>query len=93
MGPMREFEKSKYAFKDYGFNWTKWLAGDAIDTATWIATPAGLTLSNETTTTTASSVYVSGGQVGKKYTLTCRIVTTAATPRKDSRYIAITVVE
>jgi hypothetical protein len=62
---------------DYSVDWTDWLAdtgGDTIASAQWIV-PTDLTASNESHTTTAATVWLSGGTVGTDYTVVSRITT------------------
>jgi len=62
---------------DYKFDWTQWLeSGDAIATSSFVAS-TGITLSSESKTDTSAVVWVAGGTVGKTYTVTNRITTTA----------------
>jgi hypothetical protein len=90
---MRSYEKSSYADKDYGFDWEKWLDGDTLNTVEWIITPSGLAAANASNTTTVATVFLSGGEVGEEYIVRCRIATNNATPRKDSRYFTVSVVD
>jgi len=60
---------------DYGVDWSTWLeSGETIVTSTWPETGA-LVSESESNTTTATSIFVSGGTVGATYTLTNRVVT------------------
>lgn len=80
--------KDPGARKDFGINWIDWLAGDTLVSSVWTV-PAGLTnVSSENSfTTTASVAWISGGTLNKRYTLTCRIVTTLG--RIEDRSIEI----
>lgn len=63
---------------DYQIDWSSNLdSGDTISTSTFTAA-TGLTKDSESNTTTASTVWLSGGTFGKSYLVTCRIVTAQA---------------
>ena len=67
---------------DYGFDFKDWLKQydgtvDVISTATWTATPAGLTLEDEYTDSTIAGVWLSEGSAGKKYAVACKVTTAA----------------
>ncbi len=83
------FIKDPDATLDYTVDWTDWLmADDEIQSASWV-TPAGLTVESESHTTTAATVWLSGGQAGSEYAVVSRIVT--ADGREDDRTIWIKV--
>ena len=86
------FVKDPDAVLDYGNNWAAWLSdvSDTIATSTWAA-ETGITIDSETETTTAATVWLSGGTVGDSYDVTNSIVTAAG--RKDDRTITITIQE
>ena len=72
---------------DYGADWALWLAsGETIITSTWVI-PTGLVSDSETSTTTATAVFLSGGTIGESYTVTNRIVTSAG--RTEDRSMII----
>ena len=62
---------------DYQIDWTLRLAGDTISTSTWTV-PAGITKDSDSNTTTAATVWLSGGTLGETYELLNRIVTAGA---------------
>lgn len=59
---------------DYQLNWTERLDGDTIDVSTWIV-PDGLVEDSSSNTTSASTIWLSGGVLGERYTLTNRVET------------------
>ncbi|WP_299663810.1 hypothetical protein [uncultured Ruegeria sp.] len=71
------FVKDPEAVLDYLFDWSEWLAADG-DTITdhTVTVSTGLTLASSTRTTTAVTVWLSGGTLGQQYTVDCRITTT-----------------
>ena len=82
-----EFEHAPLASLDYGFDWTAWLSqGETITTSTWVV-DTGLTKSLEQNSAGITSLFVTGGIVGKVYKLT-NTITTSAT-RSDSRTIKL----
>lgn len=88
---MDPYLKDPGALLDYTRDWTAWLsAGETISTSQWIV-PAGLTLENQTNTTTKATVWLSGGTVRTLYQITNRITTNQG--RTDDRSIWIYVTE
>lgn len=59
---------------DYVVRWAARLAGDTIDTSTWVV-PAGLTKDSDTKTGTTTTIWLSGGTAGQEYSLVNRVVT------------------
>lgn len=61
---------------DYTINFTDWLNGDTITgTPSWTV-PSGLTLYAQSNTTTAATVWLSGGTNNEEYVVVCQITTT-----------------
>lgn len=85
-----EYTKDPAAVLDYGVDWSAWLGTDTISSSTWTV-PAGLTQSAATNDTTSTTVWLSGGTVGQRYSVVNRIVTTGG--RTDERTIRIVVVD
>lgn len=87
----RSFLKDDSAVLDYQWNWAgerPWLVnGDTIVSHT-ITADAGLTVDSSTATSTAVTVWLSGGTVGATYSVTCHIVTAAG--REDDRTMTFT---
>ena len=82
-----EFEHAPLAKLDYGFDWSARLdSGEIISTSTWTV-DAGMTKTNEQVLNNVTSLYVEGGEVGKKYKLVNSIVTSLG--KKDSRTITL----
>jgi len=89
---MASFKKDPDAVKDYPFDWAQWLpAGDIISAAQAIVDDPALTVDSVLHDQTTVTVWLSGGQPGKTYKVTCRITT--AQGRKEDYSIYITVVE
>ncbi|MCC6389152.1 MAG: hypothetical protein IT167_01020 [Bryobacterales bacterium] len=84
------FTKDPNAVLDYSVDWTRWLDGDAIATSEWTV-PAGLTKVNDTHTTKAATVWLSGGTVSQTYTVTNRITSTGS--RTDDRSFDVKIAE
>jgi len=55
----------------YGFDWTDYLAGETILSSQWIVD--GLTVESSSYDTSTTSVLLSGGVAGSRYTVTNRI--------------------
>ena len=82
--------KSPDARLDYGVDWTAVLEandGDAILTAEWVNVTPGITLSDPQLQGNLHLAFFSGGESGRAYTATSRIVTSEG--REDERTIAI----
>ena len=81
-------EKDPNAKLDYTFDWTAWLdlVGDAISVASCVATSDGSQGVSDIAVTQTVVVgktvvaWVTGGLVGEKVALRCRITTTLASP-------------
>lgn len=82
--------KDPAAVIDYLRDWSEWLGEDTILTSTWIA-PAGITVEDDTHTTTTATVWLSGGDVGLSYEVTNRVTTAGG--RTDDRTMTIVVRE
>jgi hypothetical protein len=88
----QNFEKDKDAKLDYQIDYGVWLKDDTLFSSTWeveegldIAAPA------PSITPTKSTIWLSGGTVGKSYRVTNHIVTLAG--REDDRTIQVYVTE
>ena len=84
------FVKDPNAVLDYYVDWTRWLNGDTIATSVWTVA-AGLAVANDTHTTTAATVWLSGGTVGETYKVTNRITTTGG--RTEDRSFDVKIAE
>lgn len=73
---MQTFLKDPDSVLDYVIDWSDWLDGDTISTSTW-ATPSGITKDSDSNNTTTTTIWLSGGTLGKTYRITNRIVTAA----------------
>jgi hypothetical protein len=83
------FDKDPNAVLDYTVDWEDWLVGsDTIATSTW-SVPSGITKDSDTKSTTAATIWLSGGAHGTNYALVNRIVT--ASGRTDDRTITVQV--
>lgn len=73
---MITYAKDPDTTERFGVNWIDRLgSGVTISSASWSATPSGLTLSGATNDDTSASTLVAGGIVGTTYLLTCRVST------------------
>lgn len=84
------FTKDKDAVLDYGIDWAAWLGEDTITTSTWLV-PEGLTKDSDSHTETSTLVWLRGGEDGKLYRVTNRVVTGGG--RTDDRTIRIEIKE
>lgn len=79
-------EQSAGSRRDYGLDWTDFLAtapGDEIVTSTWAADDPSVSLTNAAVDGAITSVWIAGGQAGQWYTLVNEIETRDG--RRDSR--------
>lgn len=60
--------------KDYGIDWALLLDTDTISTSTWVL-PIGITKDSGTSTTTSTTIWLSGGTAGESYSILNRITT------------------
>ena len=86
-------DKDPNAVLDYVQNWATWLA-EVSDTIT--GTPvwtvgAGLTKDSQANTTTTATAVISGGRVGSKEPVACRITTVGG--RVDERTFYLKIVQ
>ena len=73
---METFLKDPDSTVDFAVNWSNWLDVDTIATSVWL-TPDGITKDTDTNSTTLTTIWLSGGVLGKLYTITNRITTAA----------------
>lgn len=86
--------KDPQAELDYAIDWSDWLSdGDTIDSSTWSVSgqDSALLIDATTNTTTSATVWLSGGTVGKSYSVANRVVTSQG--RTDDRTIKIVVLD
>jgi hypothetical protein len=90
--PLTTFSKDSSSVLDYALDWSSWLAsGEALSCSIWTV-DQGLSSCTVTTTTSISSVWLSGGVVGTTYSATNTIWTNNSPQRKAERSIAIKIV-
>jgi len=100
------FDKVPYAVLDFVFDWkaltnatlggvSDWLAAGETIASFTIESDNGIVVdsSAKINSDTAVRVWLSGGSVPDEYKITCKIVTSNSTPRKDSRSITIRMVD
>ncbi len=87
---MRTYTKDPNAVLEYTNNWADWLGVDTIATSAWTV-PTGITKDSDSSSSTATTIWLSGGSAGTKYSLTNRITTAAG--RTEDRTIRISVQE
>lgn len=84
----KQVVKAPASVLDIGVVWTKWLDnGDRIVSSSWISSNPELILQNSTNDNTSTRVFISGGVLGKLYTVTNRITTNSGLT--DERYIVV----
>lgn len=78
--------KDPQAKLDYKWDWTAWLAGDTIASAT-VTGPDGITISDVSHDTTTVTAWVAGGTLKTRYGLVCHVVTAGG--REDDRTLTL----
>lgn len=76
LSPLRWPSKDPDEELDFRIDWSAWLAGDTITSATWTV-PAGLTKGTEARDDSTTTVWLSGGTDNTDYKIGCRIETAA----------------
>lgn len=85
------FVKDPAAVLDYQWNWAAWLATDEVIATSTVTAPTGITVDSESNTTTAATVWLSGGTEGQTYLLVNRITTDQG--RTDERTLTVFVAD
>jgi hypothetical protein len=86
---MMTFTKDPNAVLDYAIDWSKLLAEDQIAESRWSVSDPALEATDDTSTATQATVWLSGGAVGQSYTVTNKITTQAG--RIDERSFIVQV--
>lgn len=86
---MTTFIKGPDAVLDYSVDWSKWLAGDQIQTSAWSVSDPAIEATDDSNTPTRATVWLAGGVAGQSYTVTNRITTSGG--RTDDRSLVIQV--
>ena len=76
---------SVYEFQQ---DWTVELGGDTINTSTWTV-ESGLTKDSDTKTSTAATIWLSSGTLGKVYKIANKIVTAGSRTFEQTWFIKI----
>src|SRR5690349_9861188 len=91
--PGSQRTKDKDETKAFTIDWSKELAsGDAIASVAWTV-PADLTQAQVSNTSTQATIWVSGGTVGTKSIIKCRITTTLTLSHPEEAAFELTVVD
>ena len=83
-----EFCKTDGEVLDYLVEWAAWLSGDSIASDTFIA-DSGLTVDSDADEGDDRRVWLSGGEVSHKYSVTNQIVTTSGRTAERSFTVKI----
>ena len=90
MSVLRTLVKDPNATLDFTIDWSLWLNGDTISTATWTV-GAGITKELDTKTATTTVIWLSGRTLATSYSVSVHITTVAG--RIDDRTLTISVVD
>jgi len=87
---LTRYWKDPAAILSYTINWSNESlpTGDTIVSSYWVVSD-GLTLASASSTTTTATAWLSGGERGKQYKATNRVITTDG--RRDERTLTIIV--
>jgi hypothetical protein len=85
---MARYPKDPAAKLDYKLDWLSWLGDDTISASIWTV-PDGITKVSDTFEDTSATVWLSGGEAGRSYTVVNTITTTGG--RIEERAIVIEV--
>lgn len=89
MAALTTYSKDPNAVLDYTWNWAAWLAsGDTLSGST-VTADTGLTVESFSIVGQTVTAWLSGGEAGTSYRVTCQAVTTGG--RTDERSIVIEV--
>lgn len=92
---MTLYAKDPDSTVDYSFDWAAWLAGgETITSTSWTVAPSDAgapSLGAQTDAGPVQGIYVSGGQNGGRYRLTCHIETDAG--RTGDRSLSLRIME
>ena len=89
---MKEYSKQQGSTLDYGFLWYDWLEGKTITASVWTSSSPDLVILDSSFTERTTAVFVSGGIVNSRYTLTNTITTSGTTPLVDTRTLSILII-
>jgi len=85
--PLTSFIKDPDSVLDYSFDWNEWLeSGESISSHV-VTVDVGITKDSSDNSSTAVTVWLSGGTAGTSYNIACEIVTSAG--RTTERSITI----
>jgi hypothetical protein len=91
--PLTTYGKASTSVLDYGLDWSGWLSSsEALSCSVWVV-ESGLNSSSVSTSTSISSVWISGGTVGQSYEAANTIWTDSNPQRKTTRTIKIVVMD
>ena len=86
---MTTYIKDPSSVLDYGFDWSDWLdTGDTVSTSDWNV-PTGISEDSDSKSTTTTTIWLSGGTVGKKYKITNHMVTDDGRTVERSFYVKV----
>jgi hypothetical protein len=85
---VQTFSKDPDDVLDYVFDWSTWLGADTIASDT-VTVATGLTKDSDSNTTTAVTVWLSGGTPGTSYKVTSKITTAAGRTKTASIVINV----
>ena len=94
--PGETIPKDPDAELPYDWDWSEWLGDDAEIASITVTAETGLDVDDSDIVTPANQVvrvWLSGGDAGESYKVTCRVTTDETPPRIDDRSVRIRVRE
>lgn len=89
MEPIQSFQQDPTDDLDYSFDWTSWLAtGETITTAT-VTADDGLTIHDESNTTSVVTFWASGGTANGRYAVHCHVTTSEGREATRSLFLSV----
>jgi hypothetical protein len=92
--PVSQRLKDKDETRAFTIDWSKALAtGDTISGAPAWTLPGGIASAQQSNTTTTSTIWISGGTVGTRYIVKCRITTTLSLSHAEEQAFELTIID
>ena len=85
------FVKDNDAILDFAVDWSDWLAAGEVITSYQLRPSTGITINSHSQAAGVVTMWLSGGEVGRNYTVGCLITTNSTPARTDERTITISV--
>lgn len=88
--PIAIYQKDPVAILDYTLDWKNWLIDDTISSIAWTV-PGGISNAGTLSSSTTTTIWLSGGAAGSSYSIYVTIQTVAG--RTEKRTFRVNVVD